>query len=161
MNRILVVALLLGVMGLSSAPALATGDEEAIKERLEELTAAWNKNDAKAIAALWAPDGDLINPFGRVAKGRAEVQKLFTDEHASFMKGTTLKITSSSVRILGADAAILDLDAEITGMKAPDGTDLPLFDHHVTIVMVKKDGTWWIVSARPVKYLPTPGEPES
>ncbi len=161
MNRILVVALLLGVMGLSSAPALATGDEEAIKERLEEFTAAWNKHDATAMADTWAPDGDLINPFGRVAKGRAEVQKLFTDEHASFMKGTTHKITSSSVRILGADAAILDFDADVTGMKAPDGTDLPPFDVHVTTVMVKKDGKWWIVAAHPVQYLPTPGEPES
>lgn len=161
MNRILVVALLLGVMGLSSAPALATGDEEAIKERLEEFTAAWNKHDATAMAAIWAPDGDLINPFGRVAKGRAEVQKLFTDEHASFMKGTTLKITSSSVRLLGADAAILDFDSDVIGMKAADGTDLPTLGHHVTTVMVKKDGKWWIVAARPVQYQPTPGEPES
>ena len=161
MNRILVVALLLGVMGLSSAPALATGDEEAIKERLEEFTAAWNKHDATAMAAIWAPDGDLINPFGRVAKGRAEVQKLFTDEHANFMKGTTYKVTSSSVRILGSEAAVLDLDADVTGMKAPDGTDLPTFDHHLTVVMVKKDGAWWFVAAHPVQYLPTPGEPES
>ena len=158
MIRTLMVAM---IFCLSSLPALAAGDEETIQKRLDDFVAAWNKDDAKAMAALWAPDGDLINPFGRVAKGRAEVQKLFTDEHASFMKGTTMKITSSSVRILGADAAILDFDSDVIGMKAADGTDLPTLDHHVTAVMVKKDGKWWIVAARPVQYQPTPGEPES
>lgn len=158
MNRILAVALLLSVMGLSSAPALATDDEEAVKDVLDQLVAAWNIHDAKAIAALWAPDGDLINPFGRVAKGRPEVEKLFTDEHTSFMKGTTYSVTSISVTVLGSEAAVLDCDAKVTGMKAPDGSDLPVFDHHVTVVMAKKDGAWWIVAARPVTYLPTPGD---
>ena len=54
MNRILAVALLLGVMGFSGAPAVAAGDEEAIKNRLEELTAAWNKNDPPR---RWQPFG--------------------------------------------------------------------------------------------------------
>ena len=96
-----------------------------------------------------------------MANGRSEVEKLFTDEHSTFMKKTTFDVKSSSVRLLGADVAILDFDCDVLGMKAPDGTDLPPFDHHVTAVMVKKDGTWWILSARPVQYLPTPGEPES
>ncbi len=157
--KIFFLALLMSLLTFSTA--MAAGDEEAIQTRLDEFVAAWNNHDAKAIAAIWAPDGDLINPFGRVAKGRPEVEKLFIDEHASFMKGTTYKVTSSSVRVLGSEAAVLDLDADVTGMKAPDGTDLPTFDHHVTIVMVKKDGAWWIVAARPVEYVPTPAEPES
>lgn len=161
MIRTLVVAVLFGLVCVSSLPALAAGDEEAIQKRVDEFVAAWNKDDAKAMAAIWAPDGDLINPFGRVAKGRSEVEKLFIDEHSTFMKNTTYDVKSSSVRLLGSDAAVLDWDSDIVGMKAPDGTDLPVFDHHVTSVMVKKDGTWWIVSARPVKYLPTPGEPGS
>ncbi|MEE9179407.1 MAG: SgcJ/EcaC family oxidoreductase [Vicinamibacteria bacterium] len=153
------LALLMSLLAFSTA--IAAGDEEAIQTRLDEFVAAWNHHDAKAMAAIWAPDGDLINPFGRVAKGRPEVEKLFIDEHASFMKGTTYKVTSSSVRVLGSEAAVLDFDAEITGMKAPDGSDRPAFEHHVTIVMVKKDGAWWFVAARPVGYLPTPGESES
>jgi uncharacterized protein (TIGR02246 family) len=161
MMRIAVVGLLLGLLSFSSASALAAGDEEAIQKRLDEFEAAWNKDDAKAMAALWAPDGDLINPFGRLAKGRAEVEKLFTDEHTSFMKNTTYNVKTSSVRLIGSDTAVLDFDSGITGMKGPDGSDLPTFEHHVTMVLVKKDGTWWVVSARPVSYLPTPGTPES
>ena len=110
MNRILVVALLLGVVGFSSAPVLAAGDEEAIQKRLDELVAAWHKNDAKALAALWAPDGELINPFGRVANGRSEVEKLFIDEQSTFMKKTTYDVKSSSVRLLTADVALLKVE---------------------------------------------------
>ncbi len=149
------------LMSLVALPTAIAGDEEAIQKRLEELTAAWNKNDAKAMAAPWAPDGELINPFGRVAKGRADVEKLFTDEHSTFMKKTTYDVKSNSVRLLTADVAPLDFDCDVLGMKGPDGADLPPFEHHVTVVMVKKDGKWWIASAVPVKYLPTPGEPES
>ena len=161
MKKIFVIALVLGVMGFSIAPAATAGDEEALQKRLEEFTAAWNKNDAKAMAAIWAPDGELINPFGRVAKGRAAVEKLFTDEHSTFMKKTTYDVKSSSVRILTADVALMDFTCDVLGMKGPDGKDLPTFDHHVTLVMAKKDGNWWVAKALAVQYLPTPGEPES
>ena len=161
MIRTLVVAMLFGLLCFSSLPALAAGDEEAIEKRLDEFVAAWDKDDAKAMAAIWAPDGDLINPFGRLAEGRSEVEKLFVDEHASFMQNTTYNVKSRSVRLLGSDAAVFDWDSVILGMKTPDGSDLPPFEHHVTAVLVKKGDTWWIVSARPVSYLPTPGESEN
>ena len=99
------LALLMSLLAFSTA--MAAGDEEAIQKRLDEFVAAWNNHDAEAMAALWAPDGDLINPFGRVAKGRPEVEKLFIDEHASFTKGTTYKVTSSLVRVLGSEVAVL------------------------------------------------------
>ncbi len=161
MIRTLVVAVLFGLVCVSSLPALAAGDEEAIQKRVDEFVAAWNKDDAKAMAAIWAPDGDLINPFGRVAKGRSEVEKLFTDEHTSFMQNTTYNVKNRSVRLIGSDAAVLDWDSDVVGMKAPDGSDLPPFAHHVTLVLAKKDGAWWVVCARPVTYIPTPGESES
>lgn len=87
--------------------------------RVQEFAAAWNRHDPKALAAFWAPDGDLINPFGRVAKGRAEVEKLFTDEHSAFMKGTTFTLTGMTVRLLAPNIAFTDWDVEISGMHAP------------------------------------------
>ena len=65
---------------LASVPILASPAIEAeIKARADEFAAAWNKHDTKAMADMWSTDGDLINPYGRVAKGRAEVEKLFLD----------------------------------------------------------------------------------
>jgi len=134
-------------------------DEKALKARADEFVAAWDKDDAKGLAAIFAPDGDLINPFGRVVRGRAEVEKLFAEEHATFSKGTHYEIRSLQTRLLGADAAVQDWDVDLTGMKGPDGGAMPPLKHHVTVVYAKKGGQWWAVAARPAVPVPPPGAP--
>src|ERR1051325_9222268 len=47
-----------------------------IRKLYEEFQANWNKHDAKALAKHWSVDGDHVDPDGRVAKGRPEVEKL-------------------------------------------------------------------------------------
>jgi uncharacterized protein (TIGR02246 family) len=146
------------VCGISPAVwADAAADAKAISARGQEFVAAWNRDDAKGMAALWAPDGDLINPFGRVARGRAEVEKLFADEHSAMMKGTTFKVESEAVRLLGPSAAVMDWDADVIGMTGPDGKAMPPFKNHVTIVLMKQGDTWWVAAARPISYPPPPG----
>ena len=108
------------------------------------------------MASFWAPDGDLINPWLRVAKGPAEIEKLFQDEHSTVFKGTTYGLKVTGVRFLGADVAIADWDSTISGMKGPDGSALPPMSHHVTVVVQRKAGKWWIEAARPVIAPPPP-----
>ncbi len=134
-------------------------DEKALKARADEFVAAWDKDDAKGLAAIFAPDGDLINPFGRVAQGRAEVEKLFAEEHATFTKATHYGIVRLNTRLVSADAAVQDWDVEMTGMKGPDGAALPPLKHHVTVVYAKSGGKWWAVAARPAVAVPPPGPP--
>src|ERR1043166_3916446 len=78
---------------LAIAPAGARESEEAIKDWSEQFVAAWNRDDAKALANLWTEDGDLINPFGRHANGRAQIEQLLESEHTAQMKSTVYKIT--------------------------------------------------------------------
>ena len=153
--------ILLGGVLLAVAVTAASWGAEmpALHARAAEFKAAWDRNDAKAIAALWAPDGDLINPFGRVAKGRAEVEKLFQDEQTTIMKGTKFVFVSESAHEIAPDVALADWDIEVTGMKGPDGAAMPPLKHHVTVVWVKHDGQWWAAAARPVVYQPQPGKP--
>jgi uncharacterized protein (TIGR02246 family) len=142
------------------AHAQTTGtaaSEAAIRKVSTEFSDAWAKDDANAMAALWAPDGDLINPWLREAKGRAEVEKLLQDEHSTIFKGTTYSLKVTSIRFLGADVAIADWDATILGMKGPDGSAVPpMPPHHVTLVLQHKSGKWWIEAARPVIAPPPP-----
>jgi hypothetical protein len=89
-----------------------------------------------------------------------------TDEHSTFMKGTTFTISRSAVRLLKPDVAFADWDVDISGMHSPDGTAMPTLKNHVSVVLVKKSGQkksvqWWIVAARPVSYLPPPGSARS
>jgi uncharacterized protein (TIGR02246 family) len=145
------------IASLAVAAPDTSGGEAQVRARCQEFAAAWNRHDAKALAGFWAPDGDLINPFGRMAKGRAELEKLFTDEHSTFMKGTTFTITGMTVRLLEPDIACADWDVDVSGMQSPEGTAMPVLKTHVNAVMMKKSGQWWIVAGRPVIYQPASG----
>jgi uncharacterized protein (TIGR02246 family) len=154
MKKILMGGLLLTLAaGAWAADGGLTADVHA---RNAQFKAAWDKHDPQAMAALWTEDGDLINPFGRFAKGRAEVEKLFRDEHTGMMKGTTFNILSDSSREIAPDVAVGDWEAEITGMQGPDGP-MPPLKNHITVVYVKRNGQWWVAAARPEMFPPTPG----
>jgi uncharacterized protein (TIGR02246 family) len=153
---LLVLALVALAVPTAARAASRAEDEASIKKVEADFTAAWNRHDPKAMASFWAVDGDLINPFGRWAKGRAEVEKLFQDEQSAVMKGTTYSTTSSSIRFLGPDVAVTDWDIAITGMRGPDGSALPPFKPHLTIVMVRKEGHWACAAARPYEFTSRP-----
>src|SRR5262245_29055735 len=55
-------------------------DLEAIREGSQAFVEAFNRADAQAVAALWAPDGEYIDEAGRKFEGRAAIEK----EYAAF-----------------------------------------------------------------------------
>ena len=153
MSRVLLIT---GSSGIGAATAkLATGRGDVVfmvgKERseCEELSAELEGS------GFFVADGELINPFGRHAKGTAEIEKLFTEEQSGPMAGTTYSGTIESIRYIG-DVAIVDAAAEITGMKGPDGAAAPTSKHHVTWIARKVDGKWMAEGARAFVYVPAP-----
>jgi uncharacterized protein (TIGR02246 family) len=124
----------------------------------DDFAAAWNKHDPTAMAYCWSADGDLINPFGRRAKGLTEIQRLFQDEQNGPMKNSTFTITSFSMRYLDATYATVDADAEISGVATPDGSTATI-KPHVFNLMRKSGGKWWIAAARAYSYTPPPPPP--
>jgi uncharacterized protein (TIGR02246 family) len=138
------------------ALSAASEDEAAIRQACANFAASWNKHDAKAMAATWAEEGDLINPFGAGAKGRAGIEKFFVEEHATVMRGTTYTAVEIKVRMLSPTIATTDWTSEITGMKDPSGAAQPAFKHHVFVIHEKKNGQWSVVSARAFSFLPAP-----
>jgi uncharacterized protein (TIGR02246 family) len=152
-------ATLIAVLLCGATPAPAPPSNEAlIRQVADDFTAAWNKHDPMAMAYCWSAEGDLINPFGRKARGLTEIQKLFQDEHNGPMKNSTYAITSVSIRYLDSTLALVDDDSEISGITGPDGTTSNL-KAHVFNVLRKSEGKWWIVAARAYAYLPPPPPP--
>jgi ketosteroid isomerase-like protein len=96
-----------------------------------------------------------------MAKGPADVEKLFTNEHtgSGALKKSTYKTTKMWVRPLSSDMALVDYEVEITGVVSPDGKAQPAMKPHVTSVMKKANGKWWIVSARAFEIIPPPPMP--
>jgi len=157
MRRTLTLLAAYAVLAVWPSAAAAQDDEAAIRKLSSDFFAAWTRHDVKAMAADFAEDADIINPFGRVAKGRAEIEKLFTAEHAGPFKGTSYEATVS-VRMLAPGFALGDWESTVTGMHDASGQPLPPFKHHVAAVYVKKGGHWLTAAARPYAFLPPPAK---
>jgi uncharacterized protein (TIGR02246 family) len=132
--------------------------KEDIQKTMNSFAEKWNKHDIKGMAEMWSKDGDVINPYGRIAKGRDEIQKLITDEHQSFMKDTTMKIQVTLSRLLKRDYAVADCDVVISGMKNSEGKVGPDLPHHLVVVLEKDKRNWDFVDLRPYVFQSPPSQ---
>jgi uncharacterized protein (TIGR02246 family) len=155
MRRLFLSIALLAVLSTSARAA----DDQAIKDRINDFTAAWNKDDAKAMAAVFTDDGSLINPFAVEAHGRDEIEKVFAKEHATIFKSSTYTVSDVKIQWITPDVALADVTGNIAGIKTPDGAaGAPDFEHHVSWLWVKKDGKWQTAAARAFQFSGKPDE---
>ena len=72
----LAVAVLVMVMACdaSALGADRARDESEIRQLQARQQDAWNRHDAKAYAALFSDDGDVVNVVGWWWKGRREIE---------------------------------------------------------------------------------------
>jgi len=127
------------------------GDQEAealIRKLYGQFQAEWNKHDGKALSDMWTIDGDHVEPDGTVAKGRHEVEALLSKQHGSIFKESKLDLQINDVWFLTRDMALVDGDYTLSGAVLPDGTAIPAREGHVTSVLMKERGTWWIAASR-------------
>jgi len=111
-------------------------------QRAQEFIAAFNRGDAKAVAAFWAPDADYVDQVGREIKGRAAIEKLYEKVFAE-RKGAKLNIYLTSTRLVSPDVSLEDGITEVTPADGGPGTAA-----RFAAVLVKKDGKWYIESLR-------------
>jgi len=156
MKEILIasILILLALPAGIAGPKTHASDEAAIRKVFADFAGAWGRDDAKSMASYWAVDGDVINPPGRRANGRAEIEKMFADEHATVFKGTHITFSEGTIHFVKPDVAVFTSDYEIPGAHPPNGADMTM-KGIVTSVMVKKNGKWWTLSARPMMPVPT------
>lgn len=139
----------------SSAPA---SDTEAplraeVARTAEAFVEAFHKEDAKACASFWTPDGDYTDLDGRVMKGREAIEKDFAQVFAE-NDGLKVRIEIGSIRFPTPDTAIED---GVTSVMADKG-GLPNRARY-TNFLVKRDGKWMLSSVREAPYVP-PGNYE-
>jgi uncharacterized protein (TIGR02246 family) len=136
--------------GTSAARAAESNPQEeaAITKTAEAFVEAFQKGDAKAVAAFWMPDGDYVDPTGRVLVGRPAIEKDFEKLFAE-NKGLKLRIEVASLKFPTPDTAVED---GTTGVLASDGT-IPSRARY-TNVFTKKNGQWLLASVREAPYVP-------
>lgn len=120
-------------------------DERAIQNNRDAHDAAWNKHDAKALAALFAPDADRATVNGWFS-GRAEIERGYVNTFGGAFKNATLTNESPKLKFLTADVAMLDVDNIVTGRA--DGMTVK---NHSTSIYVKRNGEWTLVANRLIR----------
>src|SRR3954469_12528748 len=93
----------------ASTAAAASKDEDAVKARVAEFIALFNKGDAKAVSAFWTEDGTLVNPVGQKGTGPAGVEKVISGDLATILKGAKMEMQVTQFRPVGKDAAWVEL----------------------------------------------------
>ena len=111
-------------------------DEAAIRKAVEAYVTAFNQADAKAIAALWAPEAVYDDPInGQQVVGRESIEKQFTDIFAQ-AKGAKLEATTNSIGFVSPNVAVEHGTARvIRPNETPEASQY-------TAVYVKREGQW-------------------
>src|SRR6187431_969048 len=95
-----VVACFASCLALNICYADQAEDEAAIRKSDEAYVEAYNKQDAKALAALWSPEAVYVDPeTGDEAVGRVEIEKEFADTFKS-VKDAKLEVDAKSIKFL-------------------------------------------------------------
>lgn len=123
-------------------------NEKAVRALFTQFVQAWNRHDYAALADMWAIDGDHMEPDGAVAKGRTAVATLYKRQHEGPFQHTSLQLSIADVWFVGSDIALVDGGYAISGIRTPDGTELPERRGHLTCVLLNEQGKWSIIATR-------------
>ena len=117
-------------------------DREAIRQAGEAFAAAFEKGDARAVAALWTDAAEYVHEDGVTLRERAEIEKAFTQV---FKDGPPAKfeVDVRSIRFPSKDMAI----EEGFLRHIPNGPGLPSSSRYET-VLVREGGKWLIARSR-------------
>ncbi len=128
--------------------AATAAAKEQITKRSTEYAAAWAKQDAKAVAALYAEDADLVIANGQSFQGRAGIEQAMQEWFGGILKDTTFAETIEKVRLVKKDVAIVDSELQIKG----SGGDEAAGHFHLVTILSKHDGHWLSETTRAVRY---------
>jgi len=69
------------------------------------------------------------------------------------------KITDTQVRFIRPDVAAVDVRADVTGGKTPDGNDVPMLKFLLNWTVTKEQNGQWLIKVMHDTRLPDTGEP--
>jgi len=116
-------------------------DREAILQSAREFTAAFEKGDAKAVAALWTERGEYESDDGTILRGRTAIEEAFA-AHFKGRPSGKMEIQVESIRYPSRDTAIEEgLTCTTANGGLPDSA-------RYRAVHVREDGKWQIALCR-------------
>jgi uncharacterized protein (TIGR02246 family) len=142
-----------GLLTAARVPAVAAEPaakepEAPTKDRRAEYIWAFNRGDAKALAAFWAEDAEYVDQDGHQYKGRPAIEKMLERDLAEH-KGAKLDIHLASVKQISPDVELEDGVTDVTSADGGLGSAA-----RFSAVLVKKDGRWYLQSVHDAEARP-------
>jgi uncharacterized protein (TIGR02246 family) len=128
------------------------GDGVAVRQALARYVQAFNSHDAKALAALWSPEGTHVNKeTGERTIGR---EALHADYAALFKQSPQVSLSGEAedIRVLQGDTALVD---GVCHVVSPGGE--PASSAYSAVFV--KDGGQWLIDTIYESDLPVPETP--
>ena len=131
-------------------------DEAAVAEAkktagdmFQSYTKTFDAGDAKALAAFWKSDGEIVDAEGMQTVGRAAIEKMFADFFAK-NPGSKTTIQLLSAKPEGEGVIVADILPKINPPISKS-----IYQVGATVVLVKgKDGKWLIEGVREKNPVP-------
>lgn len=125
-----------------AAPEPRAEDEAAIRAAAKAYIEALDKGDTARLAALWTPDGDIVDAAGRTLLGR----EVFSLEESATPPDPAsrpeFRIRETKLRFLSADVAVEDGTVEVV---PPAGRPL---SGRFSATWVRHEGAWKLGALR-------------
>ncbi len=122
-------------------PPQKSSDEALIRAAIDSYVAAYNRGDAKAVAAHWSDTGEWISPSGERFQGRKAIEKemvgLFAED-----KGVRIEVLDPTIRLISPDAAVEEGAVREIHPNGPPSETMYIAVH------VKKAGQWKLDTVR-------------
>jgi len=135
----------------STAPAQPSQtDDQPIRLLADAFVKAYNAGDAKAVAALFVTNGEIVNQARESVQGQKAIEHVFGECFQSHPK-SKIAVSIESIRLLNPTTAVEDGISTVT---APSGQVVE--QNRYMVVYAKQDGAWRMATARDL-----PGEQAS
>jgi uncharacterized protein (TIGR02246 family) len=127
-----------------------TPEVAAVRKTAEAFAAAFNKGDAKAVAAFWTKDGEYVGPDDEPIRGRDAIEKAYAEFFKKNPKAS-VELHIESVRLVGRFVAMEEgsLKLRLSGEREPE-------ESRYSVLHVKEDDGWRVASVR--EWVPDPAE---
>jgi uncharacterized protein (TIGR02246 family) len=117
-------------------------DDDAIRKSARDFSAAFEKQDAKAIGAMWTEHGEYEDDTGKVLRGPEEIEQAYA-ELFKVKPGGKIEVKIQSIRFLTPDIAVEEgiLRESSVGRELPSTTRYSAID-------IREGGQWKIAQCR-------------
>jgi uncharacterized protein (TIGR02246 family) len=116
-------------------------DRAAILQSGRDFTSAFERGDAKAVAALWSEQGEYESDDGPTLRGRSAIEAAFSARFKDRPAGK-LEITVENIRFPSRDTALEE------GLTRTTASDMLPDSSHYRTLHVREDGKWRIALSR-------------